>query len=208
MSLSSVDTRRSCFQSAATALVELVDQIPLDAWDRCALGVWSVRDLVGHTSRALSTVESYLAKTADGDRLDGPVNYFLAIGESLADPDAVAQRGRDAGAALGQDPAAAIHDLVNRVSTLVNETPDDAPVATPVGTMTLANYLPTRTFELAAHGLDLTRALGLRTPSAMSPAISASLELAGTLGGQQSSAPELLLLLTGRDGLSEHLSVL
>ena len=30
-------------------------------YDEAALGVWSVRDLIGHTSRALLTVESYLA---------------------------------------------------------------------------------------------------------------------------------------------------
>lgn len=173
--------------------------------------MWGVRDLVGHTSRALSTIETYLTKTAaettQPDRLDGPESYFLTIRASLADPEAVAQRGRDAGTALGPDPAVAVHALAERVSALINQTPDDATVTTPVGTMTLGDYLPTRTFELAVHGLDLTRALGMHPPTTMAPAITASLELAGTLGGQLSSAADLLLLLTGRSGLPEHLSV-
>jgi hypothetical protein len=33
-------------------------------WDELALGEWTVGDLLGHTSRALVTVESYLDKPA------------------------------------------------------------------------------------------------------------------------------------------------
>lgn len=203
----SKDARRLCFVAAASGFAEIVDRVPSPSWDRPALGVWSVRDLVGHTSRALVTIEAYLAKAPEHDRVDGPVSYFLAIRASLADPEAVAQRGRDAGAALGPNPAAEVHELVERVSTLVHQTSDDATVATPVGTMTLADYLPTRTFELAVHSLDLTRVLKVRPPTTMAPAIMASLELAGTLGSQLSIASDLLLLLTGRSDLPENLSV-
>ena len=34
-------------------------------WDEPGLGEWSVRDLVGHTSRSFLTVESYLATPAE-----------------------------------------------------------------------------------------------------------------------------------------------
>ncbi len=69
-----------------------------------------MRDLRGHTSRSLSTVEAYL-DVASAD--SGPVNladalaYYLAIAGALADTAAVVQRGRAAGAALGEHQWAA-----------------------------------------------------------------------------------------------------
>ena len=56
-----------------------------------ALGEWTVRDLVGHTSRSLLTVESYLDQTQNTDGPISPVEYFrLALG-TVTDPAAVAQ---------------------------------------------------------------------------------------------------------------------
>ena len=59
--------------------------------------------------------------------------------------------------------------------------------------MTLIDCLPTRTFELAVHGLDLARALGLPTPASLRPGIAASLELAGAIGARLPTAGDLLL---------------
>jgi uncharacterized protein (TIGR03083 family) len=198
---------RACYLGAAQAFGELAGQVPEYAWSRPALGEWDVRGLTGHASRALSTVEAYLAAPADGPRLDGPVSYFLTVrgGTSSA---AIAQRGRETGQALGQDPAGSVRELVQRITELVQHTPDDALLGTPAGAMTLIGYLPTRTFELAVHGLDLTRALGLPKPASLDPAIAASLELAGAIGARLPSAGDLLLLLTGRTGLPDGLSVL
>lgn len=208
------DSGRACFAGAAAGFTELTGQIPPGAWDRPALGEWNVRDLAGHTSRALSTIESYLARGAVGEPTLDAVSYFLPAPGVPADPDArlrreaaIAQRGRDAGAALGDDPSAAVAALAQRVVRLVEATPGDATLATPAGVMTLAGYLPTRTFELAVHSLDLARALGLGVPPALAPAISASCELAGRLAGRLPSAAEFLLLLTGRTGLPGGLSV-
>ena len=197
---------KACFLGAAQALLELVEQVPEAAWSRPALGEWDVRGLAGHASRALSTVEAYLAAPASGPQLDGPVSYFTAIRGGMS-PSAIAQRGRETGEALGGNPAAAVDELVQRVTGLVQRTPDDALVATPAGTMTLIDYLPTRTFELAVHGLDLARAVGIPTPASLIPGIAASLELAGAIGAQLPSAGDLLLLLTGRAGLPDGLSV-
>jgi uncharacterized protein (TIGR03083 family) len=198
---------RDCFAAAAACFTELVARVPGNGWDHPALGVWNVRDLVGHTGRALSTIEAYLDKEPAGDTLDGPVAYFVATRALLADPDAVARRGRVAGAALGEDPVAAITDLARRVTALVDVTSDGALVASPVGAITLVDYLPTRTFELTVHGLDLARAIGVDPPPSLQPAVSASLDLAGHLAGTLSQAPELLLLITGRTGLREGISV-
>jgi Mycothiol maleylpyruvate isomerase N-terminal domain len=198
---------RACFAAAAGCFTELAGRVPTDAWCLPALGVWNVRDLVGHTSRALSTVETYLAQTPSGERLDGPVAYFLASRAGLADPDAVARRGREAGVALGGDPAAAVVELARRVTALVGATSDDATVAIPGHPMALIDYLPTRTFELTVHSLDLARVLGLDAPAALGPAVSACCELAGRLAGRLPRAAELLLAITGRTGLPEGLSV-
>lgn len=198
---------RSCYLGAANAFLELVRQVPEGAWAEPALGQWDVRGLTGHASRALGTVETYLSAPAAGEQLGGPVAYFLAV-RGAADPEMIARRGRDAGQALGDDPAAAVQELVSRVTTLLRNTPDDAAVGTPAGAMTLTGYLPTRTFELAVHSLDLARALDLPAPPALRPAVAASLELAAAIGAHLPTAADLLLLLTGRSGLPGNLSVL
>ena len=50
------------FRRAASGFVEAVSSLGDADWIRPALGAWDVRALVGHTSRALSTVDTYLAK--------------------------------------------------------------------------------------------------------------------------------------------------
>ena len=42
----------------------LVSRVPSDAFDQPGLGVWDVRGLIGHTSRAMSTVITYLKMPA------------------------------------------------------------------------------------------------------------------------------------------------
>jgi uncharacterized protein (TIGR03083 family) len=200
-------TIRTCYLGAAQAFLELVEQVPANAWAEPGLGEWDIRGLTGHASRALSTVEAYLSTPATGERVAGPVDYFLTVRGSAA-PDVIARRGRETGQALGGEPATAVQELVQRVTTLLRNTPDDAAVATPAGAMTLIDYLPTRTFELAVHGLDLARALDVPAPAALGPAVAASLELAAALGARLPSAADLLLLLTGRSGLPGNLSVL
>jgi uncharacterized protein (TIGR03083 family) len=197
---------RAGYLGAAQAFLELVGQVPDEAWSKPALGEWDVRGLTGHASRALTTVETYLAAPASGPRQDGPVSYFVAVREGTS-PEAIARRGRETGDALGPDPAGAVQELVQRITALVRATPDDALLATPAGAMTLVDYLPTRTFELAVHGLDLARALGLPTPASLAPGIAASVELAGAIGARLPTAGDLLLLLTGRTGLPDGLSV-
>jgi uncharacterized protein (TIGR03083 family) len=197
---------RAIYVLATQGFLELVEQVPGTAWTMPALGVWDVRGLVGHTSRALTTVESYLGAPETGKRVDGPVEYYLAIRGSTT-PESIAQRGRETGDALGTDPASAVREMIEGITSLLRTTPDDALVASPAGTMALIDYLPTRIFELAVHGLDLARALGVEPPASLMPAVAASLELAGAIGARLPSAPELLLLLTGRSGLPGTLSV-
>lgn len=202
-------TAEDTFCKTANAFAELVSHIEPYDWERKALGVWTVRDLVGHTSRALTTVEAYLgAESTAAETLAGPVEYFLAARALLADPEAVAQRGRDAGAALGDDPASGVAEVVKRVTALVDASAGEVPVGTPIGTMTLATYLPTRIFELTVHSLDLARALNLDPPSALDAGLAAACELTGRLAPYSSDPAGFLLAVTGRSSLPTNYTVL
>jgi hypothetical protein len=53
------------FRSAATAFADLVHAIPESGWDGTGLGDWDLRALVGHASRSLITVSTYLRAPAD-----------------------------------------------------------------------------------------------------------------------------------------------
>src|SRR5437773_11848423 len=108
---------RTAFADAAGWFVRTAALVG-DRWDRPGLGEWDVRALVGHTSRALVTVETYLARPALAVEVASATGYFRATRAAAADP-AVAARGRDAGIALGSDPAAAVAEIATRVLALV-----------------------------------------------------------------------------------------
>ena len=198
------DDSRRAFTDAAAWFVRTAALVG-DRWDRPGLGEWDVRALVGHTSRSLLTVETYLDHPAPAAELAGAPDYFRAISAIAADP-AVAARGRDAGAALGADPAAAVAGIAERVLALVDAKNGRELLTTIAGGMRLADYLPTRTFELAVHTADLAVALGVpprvpATAAAQALRIVADLAIAGDLAGP------LLLAATGRPRPSD-LSVL
>ena len=198
------DDSRRAFADAARWFVRTAALVS-DRWDRPGLGEWDVRALVGHTSRSLLTVEMYLARPAGTVEVASAGDYFRAT--SAAADSAVAARGRDAGSALGSDPAAAVAEIAGRVLPLVDTRDGTELVTTIAGGMRLADYLPTRTFELAVHTADLATALGvpLDVPAtAATQALRVVTDLA-VVGGRAGS---LLLLATGRHGVPAGFSVL
>lgn len=196
---------RQAFADAAAWFVATTASVG-DRWDEPGLGEWDVRALVGHTSRALLTVETYLAAPAESAEIDSAVGYFRAT-SALAAGTAVAQRGRDAGAALGADPAAAVAEIEDRVLPLIDGCDGSELLTTIAGGMRLADYLPTRTFELAVHTSDLATALEL--PLDVPPTAAAqALDLIAELAVAQEVAGPLLRALTGREGLPPRFSVL
>lgn len=188
---------RAAFDAAAHWFTQIAARTDGRLEDQ-ALGVWSVRDLLGHTSRALSTIESYL-RPDRSDPVQVPAAPDYVRRTSGADPEQVAERGRAAGASLGDDPAGAIAALARRVRGLVRETPDEARMETIAGLMTLAEYVPTRTFELTAHTCDLVNALGLDEEPPEN-AIRSALRLAGEAAVADRSGRAALGVLTGRGG--------
>jgi uncharacterized protein (TIGR03083 family) len=198
------DSRRA-FDDAADWYLATIALVG-DRWDGPGLGEWSVRDLVGHTSRSFLTVEEYAARPAAAAEIASPSDYYRATRAIAAGPG-VAQRGRDAAAALGDDPVAAVGEIAARVRRLLDEHDGTALVTTIAGGMRLADYLPTRTFELTVHTADL--ALALSEPiDAPSTAAAQALALVADLALTDGTAGSLLLLATGRAGLPSGFSVM
>src|SRR5262245_32734795 len=198
---------REAYESAAGLFVNTVEQIGATQWEQPGLGVWTVRDLVGHTSRALLTVELYLTTPATQRAVMRPVDYYLRAQAGLADPTSVAARGRAAGMALGPDPITAVRDIAARVLTQVRTASDAVLVGTPVGGIRLIDYLPSRIFELAVHTLDLAVALPV-TVTLPEPVAAVALHLLADLALQPDKAAALLLAATGRRASPAGFSVL
>jgi uncharacterized protein (TIGR03083 family) len=186
---------RAAFGAAAEWFVRTAARVGA-RWDQPGLGEWDVRALVGHTSRSFLTVEEYLARPPAAVEVASPADYYRATREIAAGPG-VGQRGRDAGAALGEDPAAAVAELAARVLPLVASCDGSELLTTIAGGMRLADYLPTRTFELVVHTCDLARALD----EPMDPPASAAAQALGIvteLAVDDGLAGPLLLAATGR----------
>ena len=196
----------STFAATARSVSDAVTQVPHDAWDGPGLGEWTVRDLVGHTSRSLVTVIDYLARPVAEEVVHSAPAYYTAISAGTIDADAVTERGRQAGRDLGDDPASRFRALADEAVRVAEATDPGLVVHTIVGGMRVAAYLPTRTFELCVHGLDLAAATGI--PVDLPPQ---AVEEASTLGAvaaaQRGLGADLLLAMTGRRGLPPGFSV-
>ncbi|WP_205474380.1 maleylpyruvate isomerase N-terminal domain-containing protein [Nocardioides sp. SYSU D00038] len=184
------------YLGAAEAFADLVDRLPVDL-SGPGLGEWDLRALVGHTSRSLVTVIDYLQQPADSVVAATAADYYVEVGRVSLEPAAIVERGVQAGAALGDDPAAAVRRLVETVADALVGADADAVITTIVGGMRLRDYLPTRVFELAVHGLDIANATGLdwQPPRA---ALAEALALAGEVAVAAGTGPAALLALTGR----------
>ena len=95
--------QRQIFFEAAEFFLAAAERVRDDQWAVPGLGVWSVRELVGHTSRAFTNIERDLvtpvrrSDVSPGGTLDTAVDHF---GRGMATPgihESVAQRGRQAG---------------------------------------------------------------------------------------------------------------
>jgi hypothetical protein len=194
------------FGSAARSFAELTHRI--EDWDGPGLGEWDMRALVGHTSRSLTTVSTYLQTTAQREDVTSPQEYYVRVTPTALgiDPAAVAERGRQAGRDLGDDPAAAVDALVARVLPEAAAAGD--PLIEVIGGLgiRLSTYLPTRVFELAVHGLDIARAAGV-TQRLPDDVLAEATALAAAIAVHQGRGEELLLAVTGRDALPPRFSI-
>lgn len=195
------------YLTTASAFADFVEQISPTMWGKPGLGVWDVRSLTGHASRALITVITYLDRPCDAVAIPSAAEYYVAAKRlKNADAKAVERRGRDAGEALGGDPAQSVGKLVNDVRDKLGNVEGDPVIETIGGGMRVSSYLPTRTFELVVHGMDLARATGL-TYAVPDEIMRSMAELAVDVGAAIGNAGAILLALTGRASLPEDFSV-
>jgi uncharacterized protein (TIGR03083 family) len=196
------------FTTAAHRFAALVHDIPADSWDGPGLGEWDLRSLVGHASRSLITVSTYLQQPAEREDITTPQEYYVRVNPvalGLA-PAGVVERGRQAGRDLGDDPGATVDALVSRVLDELSAGGD--PLITVIGGagIRLHTYLPTRTFELAVHGLDIARATGISyTPPA--EVLEEATVLAARIAAAEGHGETALLALTGRAELPPSFSI-
>jgi uncharacterized protein (TIGR03083 family) len=195
------------FGAAAAAFAALAASVEPDQWDAPALGVWTVRSLVGHTSRALTTVTTYLDQPAEAVEVESAACYFARVTrDGTADPTAIAERGRRAGDDLGARPAIAVQELVDRAVGRVAQADLADVITTAAGGMQVSCYLPTRTFELVVHSLDVaaaTRQEASLPESLIGQATQLATEVALELGHETA----VLMALTGRHTLPPGFSV-
>ncbi|MDT5173715.1 MAG: hypothetical protein QOG37_966 [Mycobacterium sp.] len=182
--------------------------IPADRWDGPGLGEWDLRSLVGHASRSLITVSTYLAHTAEREDVTSPQDYYVHIREYASNVGAadIVERGRQAGRDLGDDPAATVNGLVSRVLDDLSDAGN--PLIAVIGGLgiRLHNYLPTRTFELAVHGLDIARALDISF-APPSDVLEEATGLAARIAVAEAHGQTVLLALTGRAELPPSFSI-
>ena len=183
---------RGAFREATGLFLDVVGTVRRDSWAAPGLGVWTVRDLVGHASRAYLTVEEYA--TVGSAR--------VGIGTASD----IAERGRQAGLALGEEPAAAVRQIAERVLTLVEGLSDEHELRTSTGAVSLGAYLPSRVAEVTVHTMDLARALDVPATPGDVPA-RVTLDWLMTLAVRQGRAREVIDGLTGRSSLESGFSL-
>lgn len=207
-------TARDAYLSAAEGFAALLDRLPDGLWDAPALGEWNLRDLVGHAaSAALSHVVAVLDRRAYAEAISSAEGYY-ALAKSVdpavyqATAQATTEQARSDGAALGEHPAHAVHALVDQVATKLGMVSDDALVEVHpiVGGMRVEAWLPTRTFELVVHGLDIAAATGI-SASFSADVLADATALAARIAVATGDGATVLRALTGRGILAERFSV-
>jgi uncharacterized protein (TIGR03083 family) len=206
---SSLEAARATYAEATAAFLDLAAQVPLERYAEPGLGSWDLRSLIGHTGRSLVTVVTYLDTRADQVAAEDAADYFALVSRMTHGTlrDAVHLRGIEAGIALGEDPMAALRASRDDAEAALDLLEGDDPVVeTAAGGMRVSDYLPTRTFELTVHCLDIARATGLAfTPPA--EALADTLALASASALRQGHGVDVVLALTGRQPLPAGASV-
>ncbi len=198
---------KQAYLQAVGFFMDAVARVGPGQWDEPALGVWTVRDLVGHTGRSIFLVEEFGSQRSDTIDVESAAHhYHLSLAPDGID-DAIADRGRAAGEALGDDPLALLTAGRERAERLVAETDEDTIIAYNNGGIRLGHYLETRVLELVVHTLDLANALGIELEPPRE-ALGVALHLLAELALDSGHGGSLALAATGRGVLPDRFSVL
>jgi uncharacterized protein (TIGR03083 family) len=183
------------FGEACEFFVSTVALVAAGDWERPGIGEWSVRELVAHANRAQTTVVDYI------EHPQAPV----APGSDYFSDASISARAKQAVVDLADDPAAAVRAAADAAVGLVGRSGPETPVGMPMATITLAQYLPSRTAELVIHALDVGRAVGqeLEVPAS---ALQECLRFVAQRAGQKAGL-DVVLALTGRGSLPDGFSI-
>jgi len=206
-----MDYRRT-YRAAAVSFADLVSRLPADRWDGPGLGDWSLRELVGHTAgSALRQVPPVLATTGGALTLGTPQDYWAFARSAPPELYAAATAAssvdaRETGDWLGADAAVRVGELAGHATAALAAAGDDDVVTTAAGGMRVRDWLPTRTFELVVHGMDVAAAAEVSfdlPPEVLAEAVLLASRIAVAVG----DGGLVLRALTGRGALPEHFSV-
>ena len=113
------DRRIAPFASAARTFARQVADIADDQWDGPGLVEWDLRSLVGHTSRSLITVSTYLQTTAEREDIATPEEYYVRVNASVHSLDIA--RAADLSFSLPEDVLADAAVLATRVGVVMGQ---------------------------------------------------------------------------------------
>jgi len=198
---------REGYKGITDLFIDTVARVDDTQWQQVGLGEWTVRELVGHNCRAtFGLIEGSINHPAERLDIERPVDFWKDI-RTPADNAAIAEDGRKAAAALGDNPLKAVREIADRVRAHIDQSQDDTLITTRAGGMRLIDYLATRVFECTIHTLDLAAAIqaDIALPT---PAATIALQILGERAKLRGHVIPLLLAATGRRALPEGLSVL
>ncbi|MFI5933568.1 maleylpyruvate isomerase family mycothiol-dependent enzyme [Actinoplanes sp. NPDC051494] len=192
---------RWAYKSAVTVFTDLVYRVPADRWDGPGLGDWSLRELAGHTvSSALRQVPGVLATPGPAVIVEAPEGYWASTPPAADDAKA-------AGEALGDDPGARVAEYARQATRALSAAGDNDVIAVPAGGMRVRTWIPTRTFELVVHGLDVAAAAGVPVEYATG-VVAEMTQQAVAIAATGRDSTFVLRALTGRATLPPGYSVL
>jgi uncharacterized protein (TIGR03083 family) len=147
----------------SAVLTAALEGLPGPAWERpTRCTPWLVRDLVGHIITVLARVPAMVAAPAPERPAISATEYFRADDRfsDAANADRVRMGQERAGSA---DPATLVEELGRtwrEVVAVSERQPADRVVLTRHGdAMLLTEFLTTRVFEVAVHGIDVADAV-------------------------------------------------
>ena len=197
----------TAYRQAVVCFLETAAKVKPEQWDASALGIWSVRDLVGHMSRSITRIEEFGTQHAESVDITSAVHHYRRSLRQPSDDERVAQRGREAGQALGDDPLATMNADWSRAEPVLDATDEDAIIAYDNGGIRFGDYLETRVFELTVHTLDLANAIGVEVEPSRE-ALGVTLQLLAALAVESGRGIPLALSGTGRGPLPNGYTVL
>ena len=198
---------RTAYREAVACFLETAGRVQPEQWDAPGLGVWTVRDLVGHASRSITRVEEFGVRRAESIDITSAVHHYRRSLRQPSDDERVAERGRIAGRELGNDPLATMNADWARSEQVLDATDEDTVIDYDNGGIRFGDYLETRVFELTVHTLDLANAIGVEVEPSRE-ALGVTLQLLAALAIESGRGAPLALSGTGRGPLPQGYSVL